>query len=155
MREMDMKIERLAEIVEAYGGDPLRWPEAERLAAQGLAARDPRAAAMVAEAEALDALFDAAPSLAPDAALTARVLACGPRPSLWRELFPGIPVWRPALGFALALAVGVGAQSAAAERLGLGDSGEIAASEDGEAVTDDGGLTSLGGGELISEEDVL
>jgi len=154
MREMEMKIERLAEILDAYGGDPLRWPEAERLAAQGLAARDPRAAAMVAEAEALDALFDAAPVEAPSAALMARVLARRPRPSLWREIFPEMSAWRPAVGFALALVVGVGVQSAAADRLGLTmeDETEIS-SEDGGSNTDV--LGPLGSGETIYEEDVL
>lgn len=149
-----MKTERLAEILDAYGGDPLRWPEAERLAAQGLAARDPRAAAMVAEAEALDALFDGAPAEAPSAALMARVLARRPRPSLWRELFPEMPAWRPAAGFALALAVGVGVQSAAAERLGLtfGEETEIS-SDEGETATEI--LSPLSGGEVIYEEDVL
>jgi hypothetical protein len=150
---MDMKIERLAEIVDAYGGDPLRWPEAERLAAQGLAARDPRAMAMVNEAEALDALFDAAPGLVPDAALQARIIARRPRPSLWRELFPNAGVWKPAVGFALALALGVGIQSAAADQLGLNVSDEVAATDQGGG--DDTTLTPLSGGEGLSEEDVL
>ncbi len=150
MREMEMKTERLAEILQAYGGDPLRWPEAERLAAQGLAARDPRAAAMVDEAEALDALFDAAPTVTPDAALIARVLARRPRPSLWRELFPNTGVWKPAAGFAVALALGVGIQNAAADQLGLND--EVATTYQ---ESDGNGLTPLSGGEELSEEDVL
>ncbi|MFT3809219.1 MAG: hypothetical protein QM698_04825 [Micropepsaceae bacterium] len=148
-----MKTERLAEILDAYGGDPLRWPEAERLAAQGLAARDPRAAAMVAEAEALDALLGAAPADAPGAALTARVLARRPRPSLWRELFPNAGVWKPAAGFAMALAVGVGVQSAAADQLGLNVNDEVVISD--ETGGDDTTLTPLSGGEGWSEEDVL
>ncbi len=148
-----MNIERLADILDAYGGDPLRWPEGERLAAQALAARDPRAAAMAAEAEALDALFDAAPTHAPGPALVARVLARRPRPSLWREMFPGMGAWKPAMGFALALAVGVGVQSAAAERLGLTETAAIVSGETHAA--DDDALTPLGGGEALSEEDVL
>lgn len=150
MRDDDMKIERFAELVDAYGADPLRWPEAERLAAQGLAARDPRANALLAEAEALDALFDAAPVEAPSAALMARVLTRRPRPSLWRELFPNTGVWKPAAGFAMALALGVGIQSAAADQLGLND--EVATTyEEG----DGNSLTPLSGGEELSEEDVL
>jgi len=153
MREEDMKLERFAEIIDAYGGDPLRWPEAERLAAQGLAARDPRAGAMLAEAEALDALFDAAPDHAPGDALTARILARRPRPSLWREMFPNVGVWKPALGFAMALAVGVGIQGAAADQMGLNLSDEVAVSDD--AGNDDTVLTPLSGGQGWSEEDVL
>lgn len=148
-----MNIERLVEILDAYGGDPLRWPVGERLAAQGLAARDPRAAALVAEAEALDALFDAAPSEDPSAALVARVMARRPRPSLWREMFPNMGAWKPALGFAMALAVGVGVSSAAADRLGLGTTEDVATSTGGETYTDT--LTPLSGGEDMSEEDVL
>lgn len=148
-----MNIERLADILDAYGGDPLRWPEGERLAAQALAARDPRAAAMAAEAEALDALFDAAPTHTPCPALVARVLARRPRPSLWREMFPGMGAWKPAMGFALALAVGVGVQSAAAERLGLSEDTTVASAV--ETTTDENALTPLSGGDMLSEEDVL
>ena len=153
MREMEMKTERLAEILAAYGGDPLRWPEAERLAAQGLAARDPRAAAMVAEAEALDALFDLAPVDAPSAGLTARVLDRRPRPTLWRELFPNTAFWKPAAGFAITLALGVGLQSAAADQLGLDLTDDVAVSD--QAVDDQTTLTPLSGGQALSEEDVL
>lgn len=149
-----MNIARLGEILDAYGGDPLRWPVSERLAAQGLAARDPRAAAMVDAAEALDTLFDAVPTEAPSDALVARVLARRPRPSLWREMFPNMGAWKPAVGFAMALAVGVGLQSAAADRLGLDTTSETAAAID-EASDDYGGLNPLSGGEPLSEEDVL
>ncbi len=153
MKVEEMKIERFTQIIDSYGGDPLRWPETERLAAQGLAARDPRAAALLDEVEALDAMFDTAPTLEADEALKARILARRPRPSLWREMFPNVPAWRPALGFALALAVGVGVQSAAAERLGLDTTDEVAASSD--ASDEDTALTPLSGGEGLSEEDVL
>lgn len=152
-----MKIDRLAEILDAYGGDPLRWPVAERLAAQGLAARDPRAAALVAEAEALDALIDTAPAEAPGSALVARVLAQRPKrsylASLWADIFPETPVWRPAAAMALAVALGVGVQSAAAERLGFADS--ESASVSGDDATEGDSLAPLGGGESYSEEDVL
>lgn len=148
-----MKIERFAEILDAYGGDPLRWPETERLTAQGLAARDPRAAALLDEAEALDAMFDAAPAMAPSAALTARVLARRPRLSLWRELFPNAGIWKPAVGLALALALGVGIQSAAADQLGLSVPEDLTASD--QTSDDDTALTPLSGGQAMSEEDVL
>lgn len=148
-----MTIERLMQILDAYGADPLRWPAIERIAAQALAARDRRAAALVAEAEALDSLLDLAPSHAPDAALAARVLAGRPKRSrlraLWADLFPGTPGWAPALGLAAALAVGVGVQAAAADTLGLNDSGDVTVTDD--STSDIAPLS----GEAISEEDVL
>ncbi len=145
-----MNIERLAAILDAYGADPLHWPESERLAAQAFVARENRAQVLVAEAEALDRLLDCAPSEAPSAALVDRVLARAPRRrgfgAFWRDLFPGQPAWRPTLGLAAALAVGIGVQSAAADQLGIGSSDEVAVSSEGWAPL---------GAEAIAEEDVL
>ncbi len=150
-----MTIERLTEIVDAYGADPLRWPAAERIAAQAFAARDARAAAVVAQAQLLDGLLDAVPAQAPSAALTARVLASRPKVSrlraLWNDLFPGTPLWRPAAGLAAALVLGVGVQAAAADRLGLNETGEVITTLD-DRQTD---IAPLSGGTAISEEDVL
>jgi hypothetical protein len=150
-----MTIERLRDILDAYGADPLRWPAGERIAAQAFAAREPRAAALVAEAAMLDGLLDAVPAQAPSAALTARVLAARPKVSrlraLWNDLFPGTPLWRPAAGLAAALVLGIGVQAAAADRLGLNETGDVATtSEDAET-----GFAPLSGGMAISEEDVL
>lgn len=46
---------RLAEIIAAFGAETARWPAAERAAALALAARSPEAAALLAEAAAVDA----------------------------------------------------------------------------------------------------
>jgi len=152
-----MTIERLSTMLEAYGGDPLRWPELERAAALGLIGRDPAAARMQDEAQALDVVLDCAPASLPDATLAARILAVRPRPSigarvrdLWAELFPQSPSWAPALGLVAALALGTGVQAAAAGRLGLDDLGEVAASDDADAD-----IAPLSGGVTIAEEDVL
>lgn len=145
-----MNIERLTAILDAYGADPLHWPEGERLAAQAFVAREKRAQALVAEAETLDSLLDCAPSAMPSAALVETILARAPRPSgfagLWTRLFPGQPVWRPAVGLAAALVMGIGVQSAAADQLGIGGSDDITVSYDGWAPL---------GSEAIAEEDVL
>ncbi|MCC6919930.1 MAG: hypothetical protein IT548_12045 [Alphaproteobacteria bacterium] len=145
-----MNLERLTAILDAYGADPLHWPQGERLAAQAFVAREKPAQALVAEAEALDAILDCAPSAAPSVALAARILARAPRRPLlgrlWTNLFPGVPVWRPALGLAAALAMGVGVQSAAADQLGITSSDEIA--------TTGAGWAPLGS-EPVAEEDVL
>ena len=74
-----MQLERFRELVDAYGGDPGRWPQPERAPAAELLARSPEAAALLAEAGALDRLLDRTQPLAPpivDAeALIARVTA--------------------------------------------------------------------------------
>ena len=46
--------DRAAEIIAAYGGDPARWPDAERAAALAAVAADPALAGVFAAARALD-----------------------------------------------------------------------------------------------------
>ena len=152
-----MTTERLREIVDAYGGDPLRWPQSERLAAQSLAARDSAAGALVSEAMSFDGLLDMAPSAAPSPALLAAVFNARPRPGpmawlagLWRDMFPGTAAWKPAVGFALALALGVGVQGAAADQLGLTDSDDSIVAEQSSII-----LAPLSGADMIVEEDLL
>lgn len=66
--------ERFAQIVDAYGGEPERWPSAERDAALALLEREPRARALQASALQLDARLGEvfSPELSPQ--LRARVL---------------------------------------------------------------------------------
>lgn len=52
-----MTLEELRSLLDAHGGDPARWPADRRAAAEELAARDPAAAAALAEASALDGLI--------------------------------------------------------------------------------------------------
>lgn len=68
-------LERLAQLLDAYGGEPARWPEQERAAALQLIAASPEAAALHRAALELDGALDL--SVVPDAAssaLRARVL---------------------------------------------------------------------------------
>ena len=58
MSNNPMTIEALREMLDAYGGDPDRWPVRDRDAAEALIARDPQAAAMQADAAALDAMLN-------------------------------------------------------------------------------------------------
>ena len=60
-----MQLERFRELVDAYGGDPSRWPAAERGPAAGLLAGSPEARALLAEAGALDRLLDRTEPLSP------------------------------------------------------------------------------------------
>lgn len=54
--------DRVREIIAAYGGAPQRWPEAERLNALALIARDPALAALREQARGLDDVLDAQPA---------------------------------------------------------------------------------------------
>ena len=70
-------LDRLKQVIEAYGGDPKRWPEAERGGLVALSAAAPETAAAVREARALDTVLGQAPgadaSRLPD--LRQRILA--------------------------------------------------------------------------------
>ena len=74
-----MSLERFAALVEAYGGDLDRWPEAERFAAISFAGRSEEARTLLSDAHGLDFLLsrlDAPP--VPSAALRERVAELGP-----------------------------------------------------------------------------
>lgn len=65
---------RLQQTVDAYGGDPARWPRAARDAAPALLDRGPEARRVLAEARALDRLLDLAPAGAPEDSIAHRLL---------------------------------------------------------------------------------
>jgi len=73
-----MTLARLEEILDAYGADPVRWPDGERAAMLDLLARSPDARRRRDEAAALDELLDAVPATPPSPALAARILAASP-----------------------------------------------------------------------------
>lgn len=56
---VSVSADRFKAIVDAYGADPVRWPDAERDAALRFAADDVRARAWLDAARALDGLLDA------------------------------------------------------------------------------------------------
>jgi hypothetical protein len=81
---------RFKAIIEAYGADPDRWPEAER--DDALAYRrgaDASETALLKDAAELDGLLAAASPARVDAALVARVMASARRPSFLAALFGG------------------------------------------------------------------
>jgi hypothetical protein len=65
--------QRLGELLDAYGADPARWPEAERMPAQALLARMPEIGAR-SDAERLDAALGLLDQQIPNA-VAARVAA--------------------------------------------------------------------------------
>ncbi|MGF1462049.1 MAG: hypothetical protein ACFB2Z_02585 [Maricaulaceae bacterium] len=110
-----LSAERALAIIEAYGGDPKRWPAAERSQLNALLAHNAQLAAAVDAARQLDGWLDRASVTAPSDALRERVAAQAPRaprPSVpgWVEL----PDWlrQPAGAIAacltLGLAIGLG-----------------------------------------------
>ncbi len=83
-----MTIDRLRDLLDAWGASADRWPADDRAAALALIARSPEARALRDEAARLDALLDADPIDAPSDALVARVLAAAPTPPGARVIHP-------------------------------------------------------------------
>jgi len=134
MAEAGMDLLRFRQIVEAYGGEPSRWPEAERESALALLEGSAEARAARDDAGRLDALLDRAPRQAPSAALIGAVMAARPRSgSRWRSLFVIVPGWQPVAVLMLAAVLG----------LGLGATGTLIPA-DGEAVLVDVALLDAG-----------
>ncbi len=59
MTPVSVSAQRFKALVDAYGADPVRWPEAEREGALRFMADDARAGAWLEEARSLDGLLDA------------------------------------------------------------------------------------------------
>jgi hypothetical protein len=94
-----MTAERFIQIVEAYGADPARWPEAERAAAQAFADAHPQIAADALAAEAaLDAMLGEAEAV-PSDLLERRIMKRLPVPA-------AAPRWQVPAAAAAALLVG-------------------------------------------------
>jgi hypothetical protein len=79
-----MTLERLGDLLDAYGARLHGCSAAERAAAETLIAGSPEARALRDAAARLDALLDRAPAVEPSAALSARILAGRPRPKVVR-----------------------------------------------------------------------
>jgi len=112
MHEMDLT--RFETLVAAYGATPNRWPEEERAAAEAFARADPRAAALLAEADSIDALLFAHRVAEPSRTLRAMVIEAAPRK---RRLTGRARLWWTGIGIALAGASGMLAGSAATAAL--------------------------------------
>jgi hypothetical protein len=71
-------LQRLQQLLDAYGANPERWPAEERVAALALLAHSTEARAQRDEAARLDALLDLVPVVHPSAELARRLLAAAP-----------------------------------------------------------------------------
>jgi hypothetical protein len=106
-----MELNRLKEVMDAYGAEPARWPADERAGAQALLRRSPEARALQDEARRLDRALDLMPGIGPSSALTDRILAQAPAPrgawAIWRIVWPFERPWRPVAAWASAAALGL------------------------------------------------
>ncbi len=107
-----MELARFGELLDAYGGDPRRWPAAEREPALALLEASPAARARQQAAARVDAALDAYTVTAPGTVLRAAVIASGAAnkrggwrvalAELWRDL-GGWQLAGPAFAASLAL----------------------------------------------------
>jgi len=110
----DMDLNRFEDLVAAYGATPNRWPEDERDAAEAFARSDPRARALLADADSIDALLFAHKVAEPSRTLRTMVIEGAPTK---RRLTGRARLWWTTLGLALAGASGMLAGSAATAAL--------------------------------------
>lgn len=97
---------RFDALLEAYGADVARWPEAARAEAEAFAAA-PEAQASLHAARALDRLLDAYQAEAPSLALHRRILARAPQARAARGWRLTGAFWLSGAGLAAACAAGL------------------------------------------------
>lgn len=105
----DFNAARFSALLEAYGAEPRRWPEAERALALDFARAHPDAEAEWQAAAHLDALLDSLPAPQPVSsreisAVLARLPQAAPALHWARDLWQSLTGWRlaaPAFAFAL------------------------------------------------------
>jgi len=126
-----VNLARLAEILDAYGADPRRWPAEERAAVEKLIAESVDAGSLHADAAALDKLMDLAIAPAASPELMARVLAgrgLAGADGWLAILWPFGPVWQPLSAMALLTVLGI-AIGATAPDIVIPDYGDSAIAE--------------------------
>ncbi|MDA7947713.1 MAG: hypothetical protein MPJ78_09575 [Hyphomicrobiaceae bacterium] len=117
------KLERLAGILDVYGADASRWPDAERKELRSLIKRDRQARLLHREARALARVMDAAPSMRASSDLKAEIVSAaarcgdrearvvpieaGQRPHKADTRPDGMTTFWPAVGLAASFALGV------------------------------------------------
>ena len=112
MTEPTMTLVRFSELVDAYGSDVERWPEAERAGALALMTASAEAQQLLVEARCLDALL-AAPEpleLSPRLAAAVRTIPAlhtRARHTLGLGWWPFGSLWRPLVGFTASAVCGV------------------------------------------------
>jgi hypothetical protein len=137
-----MTPERFIALVEAYGADRRRWPEAERTAAEAFAAAHPEVAGpALAAADDLDAVLHRSPTPQVSAALRGRVIAAASAaPRAGRR-------WINRLG--LVFGAGWAAAAAAGVVAGVMLTGHVTADVQADAVLYQASLTGMDDTEVL------
>lgn len=99
---------RVLALIEAYGGDPTRWPADEREPAVALLSGDRDLARAADEARLLDLTLDALPAPHPNPSLRVALKDIPDRSHGLFDLVAGwFGVWRPAVGLGAAAVLGI------------------------------------------------
>lgn len=119
-----MEPERFRSLLDAYGGDPERWPASERVSMQQFLAQNPQAETWRREAQALDLALADFPVAPVD--LVDQIMARIPPSRLEKFLEWLLPRdrhawWRPAVAATLPLVLGVVIGMTEIAALGAGD----------------------------------
>lgn len=123
-----LDLDRFRTIVEAYGSDPSKWPEAEKEAALSFLAGSSEAATIVDQAVQLDRMLDRVLQAQPSPELERIVAAIPERSrstSIRTELgdrqtmVPFASLWKSALAASLAVVLGIVTGIATAEPTGI------------------------------------
>lgn len=107
---MTVGLKRLNQIIEAYGADPARWPDAERAGAEALLETSPEARRLADDAADLDAWLESAWAPGPSELTTARVLRAAPRRGPNRLRVASGVGWAAAAAAGLVLGLSLGGQ---------------------------------------------
>lgn len=81
-------LDRLRDVLDAYGGEPERWPVAERATLEALVEQSADARRLRDDARQLDAVLDALPAAAPSVGLEERIVAAALAASDTRTAHP-------------------------------------------------------------------
>ena len=139
-----MMIWRFRRLIAAYGADPGRWPPGQRTRAEALLARSAKAQALLAEAQALDALLMADAKPPADAQLAAAIVAramglpqertAAAAPRAIRVEWSLARLWPQAVGLAAAAVLGfvIGWTDLLPGNFGSGDTIDLADILDGD-----------------------
>jgi hypothetical protein len=114
----EMSQARFIAIIDAYGGNPGRWPQEERERAKHWLDSNPQAQARTLEASSLDGIIVLPATAISSSALECRLLDDFDRAknrwsvrtlvrSASEAVWPGAPVWQPACALGLAFAAGL------------------------------------------------
>ena len=123
-----LDLDRFRTIVDAYGADPSKWPEAERDAALSFLGSASEAAPIVEQAAQLDTMLESVPLVEPSSELE-RMVAAIPEKSrstsnriefeTWRSMVSLTTLWKPTLAATLAIVLGIITGVATAEPMNI------------------------------------